>query len=190
MIGQLQNSAPAGMVRGRFISHPGPLAGERRTSHEAASADQFRLWITPGSTLFEGLAASVIEHGFDHASIQLFDGELAEAYIHVPGPDPTNERAVAYGPAIRLEGGAHLVSANVTLGHSADGKPLLHCHAVLLDRQGGMHGGHLPTEICVVGEGGVFGWGIVSEDRGFVQKYDPETLFTLLFPTAAEDAAR
>ena len=184
------NSPLAATDHGRFITHPGPPAIERRTSRQAESADQFRLWIAPGSTLFQGLAASVIAHGFDHASIQLFDGELAKAQLHFAAPDPTDERAAAYGPALELEGGARLVTANATLGRTADGEPLVHCHGVLLDRRASLYGGHLPTETCVVGEGGVFGWGIVSKDRGFVQRFDPETLFPLLFPTGADEDAQ
>lgn len=173
--------------RGLGMHHPGPMAAERCTSRVATSADQLRIWIAPGSTLLEGLIEAVIGHGYGHASVQLFDGELAEAYFHVARPDPAGERAIAYVPAMKIEGGAHVVTANVTLGHKADGQPIVHCHGVLIDRQGGLYGGHLSPETCVVGEGGVFAWAIVSNDSGFVQRHDSETLFPLLYPSAAEE---
>jgi hypothetical protein len=129
----------------------------------------------------------VIAHGFSHASMQLLAGELAEACLHTPGPDPAKERAAIYGPPIRLVGGARLLGGMAMLGHGTDGKPVLHCHAVLLDRRGRLLGGHLPPESCIVGAGGVAGWGIVPKDRGFVQRFDAETLFTIFFPSAAEE---
>jgi predicted DNA-binding protein with PD1-like motif len=176
--------------RGFGMHHPGPAVAERCTSRVATSADQLRIWIAPASTLFDGLIEAVIEHGYGHANIQLFDGELAEANFHVARPDPAGERAIAYAPVMKIAGGARIVTANVTLGHKADGQPIVHCHGVLMDRHGGLYGGHLAPETCVVGEGGVFGWAIVSKDGGFVQRHDPETLFPLLVPTAAEERVR
>lgn len=176
--------------RGFAVHHPGPRAAERCTIRVAPSAHQIRLWIAPGTSLFDGLIEALIGHGYGHASILLFDGDLAEAYFHVARPDPATERVVAYGPAIGIPGGARIVSANATLGHKADGQPIVHCHGVLMDREGGLYGGHLPPETCIVGNGGVFGWAVVSKDGGFVQRFDPETQFPLLFPTAAEERAQ
>lgn len=169
------------------MHHPGPAAAERCTSRVASSSDQLRLWIAPAATLFDGLVEAVIGHGYGHACIQLFDGALSEAFFHFARPDPAGERAIAYAPAMKIVGGARIVTANVTLGHKADGQPIVHCHGVLMDRQGGLYGGHLSPETCVVGAGGVFGWAIVSKDGGFVQRHDPETLFPLLMPTGAEE---
>lgn len=185
-----RKAGPGEAPRVRTVIHPGAPAAERWTSWETGSADQFRLWIAPGVTLLAGLAASVVGHGFDHACIQLFDGVLAEAWVHTPEPDPQGKLVATYGPAARLEGGAYLVSGNATLGRSAEGKPVLHCHAVAVDGRGRLYGGHLPAERCIVGEGGVRGWGIVSKDGGFVQRFDPETLFTIMFPTGRKEDVR
>lgn len=173
-----------------LMHHPGPLARERCTVRAAMAADQHRLWIAPGTTLFDGLAADLLARGIDHASFLLFDGDLSEAFFHTANPTADSDRVIAYGPPFKIEGGATLLTANATLGHKADGQPIVHCHGVLMDRDGGLYGGHLPTETCVVGKDGVTGWMVVSKDGGFVQRHDPETLFPLLFPTSLNEVAR
>jgi hypothetical protein len=144
------------------------------------------LWFAPG-VLFDVVVETLSRGGFNHAGLQFFDGDLAEAFYQVAGPDPAGEKLVAYGPPIRLPGGARIVMASATLGRSATGAPILHCHGVLRDRDGRLHGGHIPTDLCVIGDEGVPAWAGVSKDAGFVQRRDAETGLSLLAP-CEEDA--
>ncbi len=163
----------------------GALSRHRLASHVAPAADQLALWFAPG-VLFTVVVETLARVGLNHAGLQIFDGDLAEAYYQVATPDPTGEKLVAYGPPIHLPGGARIVMASATLGRTAENKPILHCHGVLRDRQGRLHGGHLPTDLCVIGEEGVPAWAGASLDGGFVLRPDAETGLSLLVPEGNE----
>ncbi len=143
------------------------------------------LWFGPGP-MFRVVVETLARRGLDHAGLQLFDGELAEAYYQVAGPDPSGKSLVAYGPPIRLTGGARIVMASATLGRTAENKPVLHCHGVLRDRDGRLHGGHLPTDLCLIGAEGISAWATVSHDGGFVLRPDAATRLSLLVPEAGD----
>jgi hypothetical protein len=81
-----------------------------------------------------------------------------------------------------LPGGARIVMGSATLGRTVEGKPIIHCHGVLCNRQGKLHGGHIPTDLCVIGAEGVPAWAGVSMDAGFIVHPDTETGFSLLVP--------
>ena len=175
--------SPATPAIRRVVFHPGPPAPERFTAHATERAQQYRLWLPPGKTLFQTIVDTFNELGHDHATIQMFDGDLSEAYFQMAPPDPSGKLIVAYGTPTLLPGGARIVMSNADLGKKADGQPILHCHASLLDVNGKLYGGHIPTDLCVIGEGGVFVWALVPDDGGFVVRSDDETLFPLLSPT-------
>lgn len=174
-------AGPSSMSHRRSLKQPGPPSLRRVVDQEARAADQLSLWLAPG-VMFNGIVEALAGHGFNHASLQIFDGDLAVAFYQVAPPDPTGEKVVAYGPPIPLPGGARIVMATATLGHTAEGKPIIHCHGVLCDRQGRLYGGHIPTDLCVIGVEGVPAWAGVSRDAGFIVRPDTETGFSLLVP--------
>jgi hypothetical protein len=166
----------------RRVIHPGSPLAPRTRVHPAA-AEEFKLLLAPGAVLLDAIIEALARRGADHGNLQLFDGALERAAYQTAPPDPRGELAVAYGPPRFLPGGAHLVMACATLGHGVDGKPLMHCHGVLRDHQGVLHGGHLPGQLCVIGRQGLSGWAVVPRDRGFVASPDAETGFSLLAPS-------
>lgn len=99
----------------------------------------------------------------------------------VAPPDPEKKSVIAYGPAIDA-GPAYLVFGNATLGESLQGRPLVHCHGVIRDRDGAVRGGHILTESCIVGAAPIPV--LVTAFDGFAlrQVYDPETNIPLLQP--------
>ena len=174
-------SAPSPMIR-RTVFHPGPIAPRRFTAHVADTADYFRLWLAPGKVLYDAILEVFTGRGLDHATVHLYDGDLAKAAYMVAPPDPSGEVVVAYSDPRVLPGSARLVTANADLGRKANGQAILHCHGALRDAQGRLHGGHIPTDLCVIGDGGVRGWAVVSHDGGFVVRNDEETRFPVLSP--------
>ena len=174
-------SVPSPMIR-RTVFHPGPIAARRFTAHVAEVTDYFRLWLAPGKSLFDAILDLFTERGFNHATLHLYDGDLAKAAYMVAPPDPSGELVVAYSDPQELAGGARLITANADLGRKANGQPILHCHGALRDGKGRLHGGHIPTDICIIGDGGVRGWAVVPHDEGFVVKNDDETRFPVLSP--------
>ena len=172
---------PGSMAHRRSLKQPGPSSPRRVFPQVAPTADQLSVWLAPG-VMFDAVVDSMATNGFNHAGLQIFDGDLAVAFYQVAPPDPTGEKVVAYGPPIPLPGGARIVMASITLGRTVDGKPILHCHGVLRDRQGKLYGGHIPTDLCVIGAEGVSAWAGVSKDAGFIVRPDTETGFSLLVP--------
>jgi predicted DNA-binding protein with PD1-like motif len=166
----------------RVVHHPGVPAPCRCRTHAAPAADEFELWLAPGQVLFDAIVEALASRGVHHANLQIFDGDLTEARYQTAPPDPRGELVVAYGPPIDLNGGACIVMASATLGRTADGKPIIHCHGILRDRTGRLCGGHIPTNLCTVGVSGVSAWAVVSHDGGFVVGPDSETGFSLLSP--------
>jgi predicted DNA-binding protein with PD1-like motif len=162
--------------------HPGAPIDERITAHAAGRAVQYRVWLGPGKSLYRAIVDTFRDLGQDHASIQVFDGDLSEAHYQTAPPDPSGKLISAYSAPVFIPGGARIVMANGDLGKDLENRPIVHLHAVLLGADGKLLGGHIPTDMCVVGEGGILAWALVTDDNGFAVRMDSETLFPLLCP--------
>jgi predicted DNA-binding protein with PD1-like motif len=75
-----------------------------------------------------------------------------------------------------------MIFGNATLGKSAQGKPLVHCHAAIRTEGGLAKGGHILTETSIVGPEPIPV--LVTSLDGFElrETYDPETNISLLEP--------
>ncbi len=173
----------------RVVHHPGTPGRQRTWAHAAKTAAEFDVALPAGADLFSALVTAVAAHGFDHGSLVSLNGDLAVAKCQTGHPDPKGEIAAVYRAPIEFEGGATILAGNGTIGHKADGSPLIHCHAVLIDRLGHAFAGHLPTEICIVGAKGVRARILVPADAGFVVRPDAETRVSLLAPAETGAAA-
>jgi predicted DNA-binding protein with PD1-like motif len=174
------SSSPA--LGRRVVRHPGVSSKSRWWTSETSASDEFRVDLPAGSDLFSALVAAVAARGFDHGSLVALDGDLAVAKCQTGHPDPKGEIAAVYRAPIEFEGGATVLAGNGTLGHKPDGSPLIHCHAVLIDRLGHAFAGHLPTDLCVVGPKGVRAGVLVPAGAGFAVRPDEETRVSLLAP--------
>ncbi|WP_292022248.1 MULTISPECIES: PCC domain-containing protein [unclassified Brevundimonas] len=173
-------SAP--LLETRRVVHPGTSRFGRVMT---ASGDQSRQSlgsIREGETLQAGIERLFAALGESFGGFRLIGGRLSQAHYHVAKPRADSERAVEYGAAIQIEGGAAVVAASGSFGPSVSGAPLLHLHGALADDQGRGHGGHLNVDRCVAGPGGVRVH--LMTGSGFRQAADPETRFSTFFPVS------
>jgi hypothetical protein len=75
-----------------------------------------------------------------------------------------------------------LLGGNGILGCGPEGATLLHCHAVVVDRDGRIHGGHLPPGVCIAGDEGLTALVTAVEGAGFKAAYDAETNYPIFQP--------
>lgn len=169
----------------RTMQQPGPALEPRRLSQPAEVAAELRIELAPGSDLHEGLVAAFTGRGISDAAIQIVGGAFASMQYLTGQPDGSGARVATYGAPTLLEGPVQLIGANAILGRLEDGQPILHCHAVVADREGRIHGGHLPPKVCTVGAGGLVAWATVLSGGGFAVKYDPETNYPIFHPAEA-----
>ncbi|MEQ8652223.1 MAG: DUF296 domain-containing protein [Kiloniellales bacterium] len=166
----------------RQARHPGPSLEPRRLNVKAASAGEYRLQLGEGEELHAGLLDALADLGLAHAAITLVSGRFA-AFSYLTGqPDKSGARLATYGAPCLLAGPVTLIGANALVGSSVEGAPLLHCHAVVVDAEGRVHGGHLPPGACFVGAGGLVAQVLGLSGGGFAVAYDAETNYPIFHP--------
>lgn len=167
--------------RPRTLIHPGMSSPVRINSLRSPSARHVRLYLEPGISLYDAIVLPLAAMGIRNASLTILGGYFDHLSYCVAPPDPSGNAVIAYTKPIDA-GAGYLVFGNATLGRSMGGAPIVHCHAALRTALGAIRGGHLLTESCIVGAGGV-GTLVTSLD-GFVlqQAFDPETNIPLLQP--------
>jgi hypothetical protein len=142
-------TAPA-LPRARTLVHPGPVGPIRIEHRHAATARHFRLGLEPGRTMEDALIEPLLLLGVQAASMTLLGGRLERLLYCVAPPDPTGERVANYTRPIDA-GAATLIFGNATLGRSARGAPVVHCHATFVCADGRVRGGHIVVDRSVVG---------------------------------------
>lgn len=166
----------------RTLVQPGAPLQPRRLLEWAAPAADVRVRLAGGQDLLRGLVAALARRGIAHAGVQVVAAEIARMAYLTGAEDPSGQRVATYGPPSWLEGPVTLLGANGILGPGPDGDSLLHCHAVVVDAQGRLHGGHLPPGDVLLGERGAVA--VVTPLRGaaFAAVYDSETNYPLFQP--------
>jgi len=174
----------------RQAKHPGPPELPRRLAIPAAAAGEFRLVLPEGSELHAGLIAALGDLGLTDASLRLVSGSF-RAFSYLTGqPDRSGARLATYGAPTILAPPVTLIGANALVGANAEGQPALHCHAVVVDKAGQVHGGHLPPDACIVGAEGLVVQVLGLAEGGFAVGYDAETNYSIFQPRAmAAEAA-
>jgi predicted DNA-binding protein with PD1-like motif len=164
----------------RSLRQPGPTHPSRI---DAFRGDPHALHIslTPGVTLNEAITAPLVEAGFQCGTVT-FRGTSVNPFRYVmPGPADDESHVAYFTAPCAPAGTTRIEQANATFGW-ANGKPLIHCHAVWMEPDGGRRGGHiLPNETIVAEPGEATAWGFrtIRIDA----KADPETNFTLFQPS-------
>ncbi|MEE9987585.1 DUF296 domain-containing protein [Agrobacterium pusense] len=167
--------------RPRTLIHPGISAPVRINSLRSPSACHVRLFIKPGRSLYDGIVQPLAGEGIESASLTILGGHFDGLSYCVAPPDPSGNAVIAYTKPIDA-GAAWLIFGNATLGRSMKGEPIVHCHAAMRTAAGLVRGGHLLTESCIVGEGGISAL-VTSLDSFLLQQsFDPETNIPLLQP--------
>ena len=133
------------LPRARTLVHPGPVGPIRIEHRHANQARHFRLGLEPGRTMEEAIIEPLMLLGMQSASMTILGGKFARLLYCVAPPDPTGERVANYTRPIDA-GPATLIFGNATLGKSARGAPIVHCHATFVCADGSVRGGHIVVD--------------------------------------------
>lgn len=167
----------------RTLVQPGAPLQPRRLLEWAAPARDLRVQLSGGQDLLRGLVAALARREVAQAAVQVIAAEIARMAYLTGAEDPSGQRVATYGPPTWLEGPVTLLGANGILGPGPDGDALLHCHAVVVDADGRLHGGHLPPGDCRLGAGGAVALATPLRGAAFAARYDSETNYPLFQPT-------
>lgn len=168
----------------RTLTQPGTPSLPRLVVRPIAQGRSLRVRLPAGADLLTGLTAALVAHGVADAGVQLLGGVFASMQYLTGQPDHTGQRVATYGAPTTLEGPVRLIGGNCVLGRDAKGAPLLHCHAVVADRAGRVHGGHLPAKVCILGAAGATALVTVLGADGFQVAYDAETNYDIFQPVS------
>ena len=166
----------------RPLVQPGDPLQPRRLLEWAAPATDLRVQLAGGQDLLRGIVAALASRGIAHAAVQVVAAGIARMAYLTGAEDPSGQRVATYGAPTWLEGPVTLLGANGILGPGPDGEPLLHCHAVVVDAAGRLHGGHLPPGDVLLGDGGAVALATPLRDAAFAACYDSETNYPLFQP--------
>ncbi len=172
----------------RMAMQPGPALEPRILTADAAATIEMRLVVPEGADLLDGLKAALLARGVRNAAIALGGGRFRSMQYLTGQIDPTGARVATYGEPTVVED-AMLISGNAILGQGADGDDIVHCHAVVVDGAGRVHGGHLPPGTCIAGAGGITAWATAHGGGGFRASYDPETNYPIFQPVTLEHSS-
>ncbi|NIA70863.1 DNA-binding protein [Pelagibius litoralis] len=166
----------------RTLVQPGTPLQPRRLLEWAAPALDLRVRLASGQDLLSGLVGALAARGITHAAVQVLSADIARMAYLTGAEDPSGARVATYGPPTWLAGPVTLLGANGILGPGPDGDILLHCHAVVVDADGGLHGGHLPPGDCLLGASGAVALATPLREAAFAAAYDSETNYPLFQP--------
>lgn len=170
----------------RTATQPGPIQSPRILTQVTDQGRDIVITLPEGADLLNGIRDAVLAEGGTAAGITLLGGELATLHYFTGIPDETGRRIATYGAPTPLQAPITLLSGNAIVGLDAAGEPLVHCHAVMVDAAGKVHGGHLPPGECRVGPGGVRAMATLHDGIGFAVADDPETNYSIFHPVALE----
>lgn len=171
----------AALPRPRTLVHPGPFRAERIDAMHAPNGRHFRLSVGSGQTLHEALVQGLAAHQVASASMTLIGGHLDLLTYCFAGEDRSGQALVSYSAPMATEA-VQFIFGNATLGRTAAGRPIVHCHAVFRNGAGGLLGGHLLTERCRVGGMPVTVLATALEGFELRVDVDAETRTPLLHP--------
>ena len=166
----------------RRLEQPGPASEPRRIARAVTPGGQFRVTLGEGEDYLTGLTRVLAARDIASAAIQVLGGAFASMQYLTGQPDDSGQRVATYGAPTALEGPVKIIGGNAILGHDAEGQPLLHSHIVVVDRQGRIHGGHVPPEVCPAGPGGITALVTAMVDGGFQVGPDEETNYSIFQP--------
>jgi predicted DNA-binding protein with PD1-like motif len=166
----------------RTLTQPGAPLQPRRLLEWAAPAIDLRVRLAGDQDLLYGLVSALADRGVRHAAVQVLAADIARMAYLTGAEDPSGARVATYGPPTRLDGPVTFIGANGILGPGPDGDGLLHCHAVVVDAQGRLHGGHLPPGEVLLGTAGAVALATPLRGAAFAVVYDSETNYPLFQP--------
>jgi predicted DNA-binding protein with PD1-like motif len=175
----------SGLPRPRTIVHPGPY-GARRIEHmQAEHGRHFRLSLPRGRSLYDSIVQALASVDVHNASMTLIDGDLEALSYCLAQPDASG-RLVATYSAPHVVHDARFIFGNATLGKSAAGSSVIHCHAVFRTAEGDVRGGHVLTEKAIVGASPIKVVATALDGFDLRIGYDEETRMPLMRPQSED----
>ncbi|MEP9376386.1 DUF296 domain-containing protein [Aquabacter sp. CN5-332] len=171
----------------RLLTHPGPMAPERRESRADAAARAFRFSLMPGRSLHEGLVGAMGRIGAASAAFVLTGGGFARLKYCIAAPNPEGPQVARYSAPIPA-GPVGLIGASAALGIDVEGQPIVHCHALLCGADGAVFGGHLLPHEAMVGDEPPLVFARAFSRVAIAQRPDAETAMSIFHPKVAEPA--
>lgn len=168
-------------TRTRTLAHPGRYNPIRINQMTSRAGKHIRLSLQPGVSIFDGLVSSLAEMGIHSASTTILGGYLDTLEYCVAPPDAKGAALIAYSAPLRA-GKCEFIFGNATIGESADGQPMVHCHAVIRTKSGQLQGGHILTDTAVVSQRPMIVLVTSIDEFSIKQVFDPETQIPLFQP--------
>jgi len=170
------------------LVHPGPVGPIRIERRHANLGRHFRLGLEPGRSLQDAIIEPLLRLGVQSASMTLLGGRLSCLLYCVAPPDPSGERVANYTRPIDA-GAATLIFGNATLGRSARGEPVVHCHGTFVCDDGRVRGGHIVVDRSTVAGDPIPVLATSLDGIELRITQDVETHMPLMRPFAVEEAS-
>lgn len=179
--------APDSVMKGkqpRYLRQPGRFNPVRIQSVGSPFGRHVRLLLKPGESLYDAVVKPLAALEIRDASTTILGGAFEDLSYCVAIPDPAKRTVITYSKP-RHAGRAYMIFGNATLGRSIEGKPLVHCHAVVRTERGEVMGGHIVTESAIVGPKPISVLVTSLEGLELRQAFDDETGIPLFQPVEA-----
>jgi predicted DNA-binding protein with PD1-like motif len=168
----------------RTVRHPGPPDPQRIVTL-SGPAMHLDFTLEAGMNLRDAISIPLARAGLDGGTVRFANLPVSPLHFLMPALAVDDQHAAFYSAPQAMEEGTVIEYACATVGRK-DGEPFVHCHAIWRGRNGQRQGGHLMMEKTVVGASTpAQAWGL--HDATMATRYDPETNFTLFYPTRLSD---
>lgn len=175
---------PATPAFARSVRHPGPPDPQRIVTL-SGPAMHLDFTLEAGMNLRDAISIPLARAGLDGGTVRFANLPVSPLHFLMPALAVDDQHAAFYSAPQAMEEGTVIEYACATVGRK-DGEPFVHCHAIWRGRDGQRQGGHLMMEKTVVGASTpAQTWGL--HDATMATRYDPETNFTLFYPTLLSD---
>jgi len=170
----------------RTFNHGGEQELPRLLDCEVPLSEELRIVLPLATNVGQGLLQALQGRRYSSAVGRILCGGAAHLSYHRMIETDNPARPFDYGAPVQLEGYITFISGAITVGRDAEGKPLLHCHAGFIDREGHQHGGHLILDKLIVGSEPLVVRLCLFDQVAYQVQPDPETHFNLLHPVVKE----
>lgn len=170
----------------RTFVHHGPQSSPRLLDLEAPGSEELRLVLPLASNVAAGIIQALAGRSYGSAVGRITTGGASQLHYYRMVTTNRFDRPYDYGEPITLDGYITFISGAITIGKDASDRPLLHCHAGFLDREGKHHGGHLHLDKVIVGSEPLVISLCLFEHIAYRVQPDQETQFNLLHPVPQE----
>lgn len=172
----------------RIYQHAGTPTLPRVVDCVLSGQHELRVTIPSGANLGESLRQALARYAYGGGVGRIVAGTARGLRYHMMVSTTDEKRPFGYGAPVDEAQEVDLIGGAITVGRTADGAPLLHCHAGFSDPVGGLHGGHLILDHTWAGDEPVVVRLCLFAHGGYVTREDTETYFNLLHPVVGESS--